>query len=131
MAKVEGKPTRWQDLTGEARWEVIEQARRGEIPVKELCRSLGISRQTLYRAMEAADQAAKEALAPRPPGRRKKPVTETQVESLQQDLADREKELARWRQKYEVTRTLLSLERKLAQGEPLPGEERKKRQRRK
>lgn len=117
---------RWQDLTGADRWEVIEQARRGEIRVTDLCRTFGITRQTLYRAMEAADAAAKEALAPRPPGRKKKPASESQVESLQQEVAAQQKDLARWQQKYEVLKTLLELERKLAKGEPLPAEERKK-----
>jgi hypothetical protein len=131
MAKVDAKPTRWQDLTGEARWELIEQVRRGDVPVTALCASLGISRQTLYRAMAAAAAAAKQALTPKPAGRQKKPVSQRQVETLQRDLAEREQELSRWRQKYEVTRTLLTLERQLAQGKPLPGEERKKRRRRK
>jgi hypothetical protein len=51
-------PRRWQDLTGADRWEVIQQARSKEIPVAELCRMFGITRQTLYRAMAAADEAA-------------------------------------------------------------------------
>jgi transposase len=97
----------------------------------QLCQMFGITRQTLYRAMEAADAAAKEALAPKPPGRKKKPADETEVESLQQELTAKQKELARWQQKYEVLKTLRSLEQKLATGEPLPGEERKKRRRRK
>lgn len=116
---------RWQDLTGEARWEVIEQARRGQIQVTELCRSFGISRQTLYRAMETADRAAKEALAPKPPGRKRKPADRTELEALRQELAFREQELARWQQKFEVAKTLLGLERKLAKGEALPGEQKK------
>jgi flagellar motility protein MotE (MotC chaperone) len=127
----EQRPRRWQDLTGADRWEVIQQARRKEIPVVQLCRMFGITRQTLYRAMEAADQAAQEALAPKPPGRKKKPVSETQIQELQQQLTSQEKELARWQQKYEVLQTLRQLEQKLARGERLPGEERKKRRRRK
>jgi transposase-like protein len=131
MAMANEPGRRWQDLTGADRWEVIEKARRGEIPVTELCQTFGITRQTLYRAMEAADAAAKEALAPRAPGRKKKPASETAVESLQQEVAAQQKDLARWQQKYEVLKTLLELERKLAKGEPLPGEQRKKRPRRK
>ena len=106
---------------------MIEQARKGEIPVTELCRTFGISRQTLYRAMEVADRAAQAALSPKPPGRKKKPASETRIDTLKKDLTTQEQETARWRQKYEVTWTLLELERKLAHGEPLPGEQRKKR----
>jgi transposase-like protein len=109
---------------------VIQQARSQKITVAELCRLFGITRQTLYRAMEAADQAAQAALAPKPPGRKKKPVSETQVKELQQQLTAQEKELARWQQKYEMLQTLRQLEQKLARGEPLPGEARKKRRRR-
>ena len=48
---------RWQDLNGEERYRVIELMRQGGVEIKELCRSFGVSRQTLYRAKEAADQA--------------------------------------------------------------------------
>jgi transposase-like protein len=127
MVEVDAKPVQWQDLTGEQRWQVIEQARRGQIQITDLCRTFGITRQTLYRAMATADQAARQALTPSPPGRKKKPANEVQVQALKKELATRQQELDLWRQKYEVTKTLLSLERKLAQGKALPGEQRKKR----
>ena len=37
--------------------------------------------------------------------------------------SDLEKELERWKQKYELARTFLELQRKLERGENLPGEE--------
>jgi transposase-like protein len=125
----EQRPRRWQELTGADRWEVIQQARRKEIPVTDLCRMFGITRQTLYRAMEAADQAAQDALAPKSPGRKKKPASELEVASLQEKLSAQQKELARWQQKYEVLQTLRKLEQKLAKGERLPGEPREKKRR--
>jgi transposase-like protein len=126
MVKVEEKGASWQELTGEDRWRVIEEIRQGKIQVAELCRRFGINRQTLYRALRAAEEGAQEALEPKAAGRKQKSASERQVERLKQELAQREEELARWRQKYEVTKALLNLERKLAKGESLPGEERKK-----
>ena len=125
-AKQENTAERWRELSGEERWKVIEQSRRGEMPIGDLCRQFGISRQTLYRMREAADRAARQALEPRAPGRKKKPVSEVEIQALRRDLEQREKELDRWRQKYEVTKSLLTLERRLSQGKPLPGERGKK-----
>jgi transposase-like protein len=122
MARVDEKRGRWQELTGEERWEVIEEVRQGRIRVTELCRRFQINRQTLYRALQAAERGAQEALEPKVAGRKKKSRSEQQVDRLQEELAQREKELDRWRQRYEVTKTLLGLERKLAKGEALPGE---------
>ena len=56
------KPLRWQDLTGQERYQVIELMRRPEVNIQELCRTFGVSRQTLYRAAEQADKAAVSAL---------------------------------------------------------------------
>jgi transposase len=114
---------KWQELSGEQRYRVVELARQGEISIRELCQTFGVSRQTLYRAMEAADQASMTALEPKRRGRKPRPESEIQTEELENKKADLEKELARWRQKYEVAKTILELQRKAERGEPLPGEE--------
>ena len=63
------KSLKWQQLSGEERYRVIELLRKGEVEIKELCRTFGVSRQTLYRAAEAADQASVAALTPKRRGR--------------------------------------------------------------
>jgi transposase-like protein len=113
---------KWQELSGEERYRVVELARKGEVPMRELCRTFGVSRQTLYRAMEAADQASMAALEPKRRGRKPRPESEVQREEWEQEKADLQKELARWRQKYEISKTILDLQRKAEHGEPLPGE---------
>ena len=124
---------RWKDLSGEERYRVVELARKGEVEVAELCRSFGVSRQTLYKAMSVTDRASVEALEPKPAGRRKPPVSEQRVRELEATTSTLEKELQRWKTKYEVAKAFLDLERKLERGEPLPEEaqEKKRRKRRK
>lgn len=126
-----GTTVRWKDLSGEERYRVVELARKGEVAVSELCKSFGVSRQTLYRALEAADRASTEALEPKRRGRKPKPASQKQAAELEANNAGLQKELDHWKMKYEVARTLLDLERKLARGEPLPGEEGEKKRRRK
>ena len=120
---------KWQELSGEERYRAVELARKGEIPIRELCRTFGVSRQTLYRAMEAADQASMAALEPKRRGRKPRPQSEVQREELEQEKADLQKEVARWRQKYEISKTILDLQRKAERGEPLPGEKGEKKKR--
>ena len=126
-----GTTVRWRDLSGEERYRVVELARKGEVAVSELCKSFGVSRQTLYRALEAADRASAEALEPKPRGRKPKPESQKRAAELEASNTGLQKELDHWKMKYEVARTLLDLERKLARGERLPGEKGKKRSRRK
>ncbi len=121
----EKKVAKWQNLSGEDRYRVVELARKGEVEIAELCRTFGVSRQTLYRALEAADKASVEALNPKRPGRKRQPVSEKKLSEVQTKKADLEKELKRMRQKYEVAQALLDLQRKLDRGEPLPGEKKK------
>jgi transposase-like protein len=121
---------KWQELNGEERYRVVELARKGEASVSELCRTFGVSRQTLYRAMEAADRAAMAALEPKRRGRKPRPEEVVKTEALENEKAELEKELARWRQKYEVAKTILDLQRQAERGEPLPGEQGKKRRKR-
>lgn len=121
----------WKALSGEERYRVVEMARKGEMPIGELCRTFGVSRQTLYRAMEAADRASTEALEPKRRGRKPKAASEVQKSELEASNAGLQKELEHWKTKYQVARTMLDLERKLDRGEPLPGEKGKKRKQRK
>ena len=120
----------WQSLSGTERLEVIERVREGRVSQAELCRTFGMSRQMLNRAMRMAEQAAAEALEPKRPGRKKEPASTSEVKALQKALAEKERELSRMQQKYEVAQTLLHLERKLDRGEALPGEGKKRRTRR-
>jgi transposase-like protein len=126
-----GKTVRWKDLSGEERYRVVELARKGEVAVSEMCRTFGVSRQTLYRALEAADRASAEALEPKRRGRKPKPESEARATELEASNTELQKNLAHWKTKYEVARTLLDLERKLARGERLPGEGKKRKRRRK
>lgn len=114
---------KWKDLSGEERYRVVQMARSGDVPIKELCRTFGVSRQTLKNAMEKADLAAMEALMPRSPGRRGKSKEEAEADSVKKENASLEKELAQWKQKYEIAMTFVDLQRKALDGEPLPGEE--------
>lgn len=126
------KTVKWQELSGEERYRVVEMARKGEVPLTELCRTFGVSRQTLYRAMEAADRASAEALEPKKRGRKPRPLSEVRRTELEASNAGLQEQLEHWQTKYQVVRTMLDLERKLDRGEPLPGEEEgKKRRRRK
>ena len=63
---------KWQELGGEERYRVVEMARKGEVALSELCKTFGVRRQTLYRAMEAADRASARALEPKKRGRKPK-----------------------------------------------------------
>ena len=122
---------KWKELSGEERYRVVEMARKGQVAISELCQTFGVSRQTLYRAMAAADRASAQALELKPRGRKPKPVSEVRTTELEAGNAELSKELEHWKTKYQVVRTLLDLERKLERGEPLPGEEGKKKKQRK
>ena len=122
---------KWQDLGAEERLALIEQIWQGRVTKSQLCRTFHMSRQVLHRAIEAAKQAAREALEPKAPGR--KPPTEDQerIAELEAQMARKERELKRAQQKYEVAQALLDLQRRLDRGEPLPGEGKKSRRKRK
>ncbi len=113
---------RWKDLSGQERYQVITLMRKGQVEIKELCRSFGVSRQTLYRAAEAADKASVTALTQKPRGRKRQPASETQLKDLQTQKKKLEKELNQMSQKYEIAQTLLDLQRQAERGELLPGE---------
>ena len=118
----EKKCLKWKSLSGEERYAVVELARKGELEITELCRTFGVSRQMLYRALEAAARASVEALTPKRRGRKRQPASQKKLTEVQSEKADLEKELKRMRQKYEVAQALLDLQRKAQRGERLPGE---------
>jgi transposase-like protein len=122
---------KWKALSGEERYRVVEMARKGEVAISELCKTFGVSRQTLYRAMESADRASAEALEPKKRGRKPRPESEVRSTELEASNAGLHKQLEHWKTKYQVARTMLDLERKLDRGEPLPGEKGKKKRLRK
>ncbi len=121
----------WKEMGPVERYEVVSMALTGKMPVKILCETFGMTRQTLNKAMEKVREASVAALAPRSPGRRSKPVEQEEVDTLTAAKTALEKELSQWKTKCEVTRTVLDLERKAARGEPLPGEGKKNRKRKK
>ena len=116
------KQLKWKDLDGAERYRVVELIRKGEVQVQDLCRTFGVSRQTLHRAVAAADQAAIDALKSKPRGRKPEPATRRQVKSLEKETERLEKDLHQMSQRYEVAKALLDLQRKAERGEPLPGE---------
>ena len=122
---------KWKALSGEERYRVVELARKGKLPIRELCQTFGVSRQTLYRAMAAADRASAQALELKPRGRKPKPASTVRAMELEAGNAELHTELKHWKTKYQVARTLLDLERKLERGERLPGEKGKKKKPRK
>ncbi len=122
---------KWTALSGEERYRVVEMARKGQVAIRELCQTFGVSRQTLYRAMAATDRASAQALELKPRGRKPKPANEVRTTELEAGNAELSKQLEHWKTKYQVVRTLLDLERKLGRGEPLPGEEGEKKKLRK
>lgn len=117
---------KWKELSGPERYRVVTLARKGEVSVRDLCKTFGVSRQTLYRAMEAADQAALEALEPKKRGRKPTPVSEVKTQELTASNASLQKELDHWKTKYEVAKTFIELERQLEAKSYLGGRGEKK-----
>jgi len=114
---------KWKELGGQERYQVVELVRKGKMTIKEICETFGVSRQALSRAMDRADRASVEALETKKPGKKPKGLQEVEIQELAAGKAGLEKELAHWKQKYEVARTFLELQRKLERGEKLAGEE--------
>jgi transposase-like protein len=114
---------KWKDLSGEERYRVVEMARSKEAPIKQLCRTFGVSRQTLKVAMEKADRAAMEALEPQKVGRKGRSPEQMDITRLTGQKESLEKDLDHWKQKYEIAMTFVDLHRKILNGQDLPGEE--------
>jgi biotin operon repressor len=123
----------WKEVGPEERYEVVQMAMTGKLPLKDLCENFGMSRTTLNKAIEKARAAATQALEPKPRGRKAKPVDQQEMEDLAAKNAALEKEVDRWKTKWEVTRTVLDLERELGRGKPgdPEGEKNKRRNERK
>ena len=113
---------KWKDLNGEARYRVVQMVREGKVPIKALCRSFGVSRQTLKTAMDKSDQAAMEALTPKSPGRKGKSKEQVKAEAVKKEKDLLEKELGRWKQKYEIAMAFLDIHKKLLNGQELSEE---------
>ena len=77
---------KWKELDGEERYRVVELARKGEVPLSEICETFGVSRQTLYRAMEKAERASMAALEPKTAGRKGKSEQEVSLEAAQMTI---------------------------------------------
>ena len=114
---------KWKELSGEERYRVVQLARKGEVPIGELCKTFGVSRQTLTAAMEKVDRAAMAELEPKAPGRKGPSPAATAMTEAKKATVSLEKELAHWKTKYEIAMTFVELHRKVLDGEPLPGEE--------
>jgi transposase-like protein len=114
---------KWKDLKGEERYRVVETARKGQVPIRELCRTFGVSRQALKTAMDKADRGAMDALEPKSPGRKARSMEESQASRVMEENVSLRKELEHWKQKFDVAMTFVELHRKLQRGESLPGEE--------
>jgi transposase-like protein len=110
---------RWKELSGQERYQVVQMAREGKVPIKELCRSFGVSRQTLKTAMDRADRAAMEALTPKSPGRKGKSKAQTEAKAIKQEKDSLQKELDLWKQKYEVAMAFVDIHKKLLNGQEL------------
>ncbi len=113
----------WKDLNGEERYRVVQMARKGEVPMAQLCQTFGVSRQTLAEAMEKVDRAAMAELEPKSPGRKGPSPEAAALTEAKKAKGDLEKELEHWKMKYEIAMTFVELHRKVLDGEPLPGEE--------
>ena len=114
---------KWRQLSGEERYRVVELARSGQVDKAELCRTFGVSRQTLNRAIRHADEASVSALEPKKAGRPGKSTEVEELTELKQDYKKLEKRLKEAEQRAEIAKAFLELERRLERGEPLPGEE--------
>jgi transposase-like protein len=113
---------KWKSLDGQQKYEIVELARKQGTQVQEVCKTFGICRQTLYRAMEAADKGAIEALSPKPKGRPPVAPSQREIETLQARNKELEQDLKQQKLKNQVAQALLELQRKADRGQTLPGE---------
>lgn len=122
---------KWQQLEPDQRYQIVEMALAGKAKTADLCKTFGMSRQTLYRAMDLARKGAMEALTPKAAGRPAKPESQVREEELEKRLSLQGKELEHWKTKFEVATALLELERQYDRGETGEGEKKTRRKRRK
>lgn len=113
---------KWKELSGQERYQVVQMAREGKVSIKEICRTFGVSRQSLKTAMDKAERAAMEALTPKSPGRKGKSKEQVEAKAVKQEKDSLQRELDRWKQKYEIAMTFLDIHKKLLNGQELSGE---------
>jgi transposase len=101
----------WKEMTGEERYRVVELARRGTKSLKEICETFGVSRQTLHRALEKVEQAAKAALEPKRPGRKGKSEEEQRIIEISKKQSSLEQEVDNWKTRYEVAQAYIEITR--------------------
>jgi len=108
---------KWSEMSGEERYRVVELARSGTVSMSELCESFAVTRQTLSRAMEKAEAAARTALEPGKPGRKGKSEEEERITELSKRQSSLEKEVESWKTRYAVMKRFADLARKQVEGE--------------
>ncbi len=116
----------WKDMTAQERLKVVEMARSGQKPIKEICRTFGVSRQTLSKAIERASQAALAALEPKRPGRKARSEQEQEVLGLLEKTGTLEKQVKDWKTRYEVALAFIDLSREQEQQERKKGKKKKR-----
>lgn len=102
---------KWKDMTGQERYRVVEMARRGDRPIREICRTFAVSRQALNRAMEKASQAAMQSLEPKKPGRKGKSAEAQEITELTKKTTGLQKTAEHWKTRYEVAQAFIELMR--------------------
>ncbi len=108
---------KWKEFSGEERFKVVEMARSGRVPLKEICATFGVSRQTLHRAMKKAGEASVAALEPKQRGRKAPSEQAQEIAELRAQTAEMEKELEGWKTRYEIAQAFIELQRKYDRGE--------------
>jgi len=101
----------WKEMTGEEKYRVVDMARKGEKPIKEICRTFGVSRQALSKAMEKVSRAAVDALEPKKPGKKARTEQDQEISILSRRHTSLEKELSHWKMRYEVAQAFIDLTR--------------------
>ena len=89
----------WQDLNAKERYRLVRMAQDGTNTIAEICEMFEVSRTTLTKAMEKAEQAAVEALQPKKRGRKAKEEA-PQIMELSKENASLAKEVKRWKGRY-------------------------------
>ncbi len=117
----------WKDMTGEEKYRVVEMARKGEKPIKEISRTFGVSRQALSKAMEKVSRAAVDALGPKKPGRKAKTAQDQEISILSKRGTSLEKELNHWKTRYEVAQAFIDLTREDERRQRREGKKKKRR----
>ena len=100
---------KWNDLTGEERYRVVELARKGTKSISEICETFGVTRQTLTKAIATTEEAAKAALEPKKPGRKGKSEEALKIIELSRKQSSLEKDVDHWKTRYEVAKEYIDL----------------------